>query len=128
MADNVIRVSEVQLYLESQILSLQIDWMDYNAAGNAELRRQQEVVLDGIYAFIEHFMGIPAPAPGQGYQPPGDVWQQTLKTRQIQDIDRQISDLVSRREHITGEAFSLPVDGHAMLEGVTSLTAEPDEG
>lgn len=124
MAQDSIKISEVASYLQDQILSLQIDWMDYHNKGDSVMTRQQEVVLDGIYSFIEHFMGIPAPAPGQGYQPPADVYAAKVRERQVEDIDRQISDLVSKREQITGESFSLPIDGHAMLEGMSSLTAD----
>jgi hypothetical protein len=129
MARDSIKISEVQEYLQNQILTLQIDWMDYHNAGDEVMTRQQEVVLDGIYSFVERFLGVPAPATGQGYQPPPELYAATLKDRRVDQIDQQISDLVAQRETITGEPYIPPVTkGRATLLAVTELTAKPDKG
>lgn len=95
-----IQLSEISAWLEQQILVTQIEWMDYYESGKDELRRQQEAVLDGIYAFREYFLEIPVPAPGQGYEPPAEIWAGVVRDRAVMAIDSQISDLVAQREQI----------------------------
>ena len=93
---------DIAAWLEQQILATQIDWMNYYVNGQDALRAQQEAVLDGIYAFREYFLEVPAPAPGQGYEPPAEVWQGVINDRKLMEIDAKISALVAEREAITG--------------------------
>jgi hypothetical protein len=116
---------EIYEWLEAQIAATQIDWMDHNLAGNDELRRQQEVILDGIYAFREFFLEVPAPAPGQGYEPPEAVWDEVVKQRRIAEIDAQISVLTAQREAITGPQPRTR-RGEAVITAESSVEADSE--
>jgi hypothetical protein len=114
---------DIVKWLEAQITATQINWMDHFEAGNEELRRQQEVVLDGIYAFREYFLEIPAPAPGQGYEPSEAIWAEVLKQRKLAAIDAKISELTAQREAITGPQPRLR-RGEAVITVVSSVVAD----
>lgn len=114
---------EIYEWLEAQIVATQIDWMDHSIAGNDELRRQQEVILDGIYAFREFFLEIPSPAPGQGYEPSEEIWDSVNKQRLIAEIDAQISALTAQREAIAGPQQRIR-RGEAVITALSSLLAD----
>lgn len=115
-------LKEISEWLEAQIAATQIDWMDHSLSGNDELRRQQEVVLDGIYAFREFFLEVPSPAPGQGYEPPDAVWDAVIRQRRVDAIDAQISELIAQREAVTGPEPRTR-SGAANLIGQSGLAA-----
>lgn len=106
MPDRFIDADAVQEYVGAQILQCQLNWMDYNAQGDAKLRDNEAAVLDKLYEFANLFFGTPIPAPGQGYQPPEATWDQIVKEREIEVIDASVADLLRRREEITGRPGS----------------------
>jgi hypothetical protein len=113
---------EIYEWLEGQIVATQISWMDHCLADEDELRRQQEVILDGIYAFREFFLEVPAPAPGQGYEPPEAVWDEVIKQRRVSEIDAQISELTAQREAIAGPQVRIR-RGEASITALSSVVA-----
>lgn len=76
----------------------QVDWQDIK--GQHAHPFVAEACLDLLFALRQEFLGIAAPAPGQGYQPPAAVYERIVKQRKRDEIDTQISNLQRQRESL----------------------------
>ena len=103
-------IAEVQQYVQAQILQSQIAWMEYNEQNDTKLRDNEAAVLDKLHEFAYLFFDVPVPAPGQGYEPPTEVWEGLVKQRQIETIDAAVAELLRQREAIAGPSPS-PIPG-----------------
>lgn len=87
-------------YLNKQLAACQVAWMDAVTNKKASEALQYARVMDVLYDAANKFVGMPIPAPGQGYQPPGDMYDKLVKQRTLDEIDAQISQLERLREEV----------------------------
>jgi hypothetical protein len=103
MAPNTIPVKDVRAYVMAQIREQQVEYMtlmERGAEGDLLLARAAAAVIDKLYEFASLFWGESVPAPGQGYEPPLDVWAQVKRDRELETIDQQIDLLKRQRQAI----------------------------
>lgn len=97
-----INVDDVQAFVSEQLLAMQIAWMDHVEREEAELAASDAAVIDKLYEFANTFYEAVIPAPGQGYEPPAEIWAAVKRERELARIDAQIADLTAQRQAVEG--------------------------
>lgn len=95
-----IKVDDVQVFVNEQLLGLQISWMDHSLHEEDTLAASDAAVIDKLYEFANTFYGQEIPAPGQGYEPPAKIWAAVERDRELARIDAQIAELTAQRQAI----------------------------
>jgi hypothetical protein len=87
-------------YLAKQLETCQIAWMDAVINTDVVYADQYEKIMDVLYDFGNKFLDMPIPAPGQGYEPPVEVYTKITKGRALAQIESEISALERLRQEI----------------------------
>jgi hypothetical protein len=124
--DDKISIADVKAYLLQQLLEQQLTWREHREAGDdisRALADAQEAVMDKLYEFANAFWGQEIPAPGQGYEPPEDIYADRKREQQLEFIDAQVNELLRQRQAvIDGSSEQPPVPKPPVTANATLAT------